>query len=134
MPIPKAKRSTVVMEFMDNYERKKVYGRVLSEWSGDPTEPDVLVYESHRTRSQHFHRLMDGWNISAEIFNKLREMEVQTIRIISRPCEDSPHENEIWCTSMSGAIKFGTQYQLADYEPQWSIPQHIFYDPRETWW
>lgn len=132
MPIPKPKRSTVVMEFMDNYERKKVYGRVLSEWSGDPTEPDVLVFETHRVHKDHFHILMNGWAISTEIFDKLREVGVERIRIKAKPFRDSERENEVWEISMHDAIKCGREHQYADYDPQFFLDQSCMYDPREV--
>jgi hypothetical protein len=134
MAIPKPKRSTVVMEFMDNYERKKVYGRVLSEWSGDPTEPDVLVFETHRVHKDHFHNAMNGWAVSVEIFDKLRDMGVEKIRIKAKPFRDSEHENEVWEVSMRDAIKCSVLHQYADYDEQRFIPQECLIDPREVYW
>jgi hypothetical protein len=133
MPLPKPKRSTVVLEFGDRYDPERGFGRVLSEWSGDPADPDVLVYEKHAIHKYHFHIMMNGWGIAEEIFERLREMGVEKIRIKARPFKDSEHENEVWEISMHDALKkkCSTVHQYEDYEPQRFIFQECMFDPRE---
>jgi hypothetical protein len=133
MPIEKPKRVEVVKEYCDNYERKKVFGKVQLEWDGVADHPDQIVFEAHRVRKEHFHNNLLAWGISTEIWEDLRKIGVDKIRIVSRPLRESEHENEIFEVTMREAMKCGSVYQFADYDPQYFVPESCMYDPREVY-
>ena len=132
MPIPKAKRIQVLREYRDAFEKGKVFGTVQLEHDGDPEHPDEMVYETHREFDEHCHRIMHSWAISEEIFDELVAMQVDKIRVVSRPTAGAK-ENMVYEIAMPTAIKHGNRYQYPDCDMQMFIPLERFYDPRSVW-